>query len=457
MNRARSADELRVLALLPDTERKEVERAVGVPLEWFEGPSEFLAALSERPWLVALLSLDHESVDERLAKRVAESAGAGSLFLTSSETSVEQVIAAERAGSVALLSHPPREEELRREVRPVVEEPGELEVAPQAAPGNGLVIGSSPALMDVFRVVARAASTPATVLITGESGTGKELVAAALHTQGTRSDGPFVAVNCAAIPDTLLEAELFGYEKGAFTGAVAANVGRFGRANGGTLFLDEIGELSLPLQAKLLRVLDSGEVERLGAGQTVRVDARIVVATNQPLRERAAAGRFREDLLFRLAVVEVELPPLRKRKEDVLPLALHFASHFSERYGRPITALSRLARERLRSYPWPGNIRELRNVMDRGVLLARGGVIRSTDIHLGSEAPRTSPVDEGSGVGYAPTTSLREVEAHHIRNVLEHTAGHMGEAAEILGIHRNTMTMKVREYGIDVGEMVGDG
>ncbi len=457
MNRKTSTREPRVLALLPGTTRELIESALGVSVEWFEGPSEFLAALGERPWLVALLSLDHEAVDERLAKRIAESDSAGALFLTSSQTSVEQVIAAERAGSVALLPHPPPEEQLRKQVRPVVKEPGELSVPPHSPTEDGLVVGSSPALMDVFRVVARVASTPATVLIAGESGTGKELVARALHTQGTRAEGPFVAVNCAAIPDTLLEAELFGYEKGAFTGAVSASEGRFGRAHGGTLFLDEIGELSLPLQAKLLRVLESGEVERLGSGGTVQVDARVVAATNQPLRDRADSGRFREDLLFRLAVVEVELPPLRTRREDILPLGLHFASSFSERYARPITALSRLARDRLRTYPWPGNVRELRNVMDRAVLLARGGVVRSTDIHLGSEAPRTSPVDEGSGVGYAATMSLQEVEAHHIRNVLEHTAGHMGDAAHILGIHRNTMTMKVREHGIDVAAISGGG
>ena len=450
MNRRASAGKTRVLAFLPGTEKETLERALGVPVEWFEGPSDLLAAMGKRSWLVAVLSLDHEAVDERLAQRVAESGGGGALFLTSSQASVEQVIAAERAGAVALLSHPPSEEELREEVRPVVQEPGEVVVGSEPTPGDGLVVRSSPALMDVFRVVARVAPTPATVLITGESGTGKELVARALHTQGDRSSGPFVAVNCAAIPDTLLEAELFGYEKGAFTGAVASSEGRFGRAHGGTLFLDEIGDLSLPLQAKLLRVLESGEVERLGSRETVLVDARIVAATNQALREHAAAGRFREDLLFRLAVVEVEIPPLRRRKEDVLPLALHFAAHFSERYGRPVSALSRPARERLQTYPWPGNVRELRNVMDRAVLLARGGVIRSPDIQLGAEAPRTSPVDEGSGVGYPPTMSLRDVEVQHIRNVLEHTMGHMGEAATILGIHRNTMTMKVREYGIDV-------
>jgi DNA-binding NtrC family response regulator len=448
------------VAFLPGASREVVESALGVRVTWCNTVTELLAALAPGGWSASLVSFDHEAVDESLLTRLAATDTRGALFLVARATSVDRVIAAERAGAVSVLSAPPSDAELRREVRPIVEEPGEVALteggeasAGKARPevaADGGVIGSSRELMDVFRVVARVASTPVTVLITGESGTGKELVARALHEQGVRRDKPFIAVNCAAIPDTLLEAELFGYEKGAFTGAVAASDGRFGRAHGGTLFLDEIGELSLPLQAKLLRVLETGDVERLGGGRPITVDVRVVAATNQPLRERVASGRFREDLLFRLAVVEVELPPLRRRAEDVLPLVSHFATHFSKRYGRPVQAMSQAAREKLATYPWPGNVRELRNVMDRAVLLARGGVIRSIDVRTGADAPRTSPVDQGEGgVGYAPTMSLRDVEAAHVRRVLEHTKGHMGEAAAILGVHRNTMTMKVREHGID--------
>jgi two-component system nitrogen regulation response regulator GlnG len=456
MNRPRSIRNTSVLAFLPGTIREDAEDVLGASVEWCDGLSAFLTAVRDGRWRVALLSLDDPSVDEHIAARVAQSLAPEALFLTSSRTSVDQVMAAERTGAAALLSQPPTEEQWRVEVRPIVDESGDVAVPPVADSDDDLVVATSPALMDVFRVVARVASTEATVLITGDSGTGKELVARALHTQGARARRPFVAVNCAAIPDSLLEAELFGYEKGAFTGAVASSKGRFGRADGGTLFLDEIGDLSRSLQAKLLRVLETGEVERLGGGGPVKVDVRIVAATNQPLRDRADSGKFREDLLFRLAVVEVELPPLRRRREDVLPLALHFAALFSDRYRRPVRALSRQASERLRTYPWPGNVRELRNVIDRAVLLAKGGVVRSTDVRLGSEAPRTSPADEAHGVGYSPTMSLRDVEAHHIRGVLEHTAGHMGEAAEILGIHRNTMTLKVREYGIDLNEFGAD-
>jgi DNA-binding NtrC family response regulator len=444
------------VAFLPKSSPGAVETALGVPVTWCDTVSGLLAALAPGGWSVALVSLDHEAVDEALLARLAATEARGALFAFAGTRSVEGVIGVERAGAVSLLADPPIDAELRREVRPIVEERADVPLPEGERAGNedptGIgVIGSSRELMEVFRVAARVASTPVTVLITGESGTGKELVARALHDQGARRTGPFVAVNCAAIPDTLLEAELFGYEKGAFTGAVVASDGRFGRAHGGTLFLDEIGELSLPLQAKLLRVLETGEVERLGGGRPATVDVRVVAATNQPLRERAETGRFREDLLFRLAIVEVELPPLRRRGEDVLPLAFHFASHFSRRYDRPVHALSAAARDKLATYPWPGNVRELRNVMDRAVLLARGGVIRSTDVRIGADAPRTSPVDEGTGgVGYAPTMSLREVEAAHVRRVLEHTKGHMGEAAAILGVHRNTMTMKVREHGLDV-------
>lgn len=425
-----------------------LEAAVGVPIEATASVDAFLSAVGSAPWTAAILCLDHGAVDSRLASRVAGVPGAGALFLTSSDRSVSRVLEAERAGAVALLPHPPSEARIRAEIRPLVEETGGTMV-PEATDAEGMaVVGSSNALMEVFRVVARVAPTPATVLVTGESGTGKELVAHALHEQGVRSGGPFVAVNCAAIPDTLLEAELFGYEKGAFSGAVAASEGRFGRADGGTMFLDEIGEMSLSLQAKLLRVLETGEVERLGGRESASVDVRIVAATNRPLRGAVNEGRFREDLLFRLAVVEVELPPLRERRGDLVPLAIHFAGEFARRYGRPIRALSDSAIARLTSYSWPGNVRELRNVLDRAVLVSRGGVIRSGDVRLGDDAPRWSPLEAAPSGGYPPTLSLEDVEADHIRRVLAHTDGHMGAAAEILGIHRNTMTAKVRAYGL---------
>ncbi|NIP60256.1 MAG: AAA family ATPase, partial [Gemmatimonadetes bacterium] len=444
-----------VLAHLPGADRSGVEEAIGAPVRWCGGTSELLAGLGEGPWSATLLTLDDGGVDEALAARIGAEASAGVLFLFARDPSVERVLAAEAAGAATLLPHPPDPVSLEKEVAPVVSERGSVPV-PEEPAEEGSVVGSSPALVDVFRVVGRVAPTSATVLVTGESGTGKELVARALHQQGDRAEGPFVPVNCAAIPDTLLEAELFGHEKGAFTGAVGRSQGRFERADGGTLFLDEVGEMSLALQAKLLRVLETGEVERLGSSEVIRVDVRVVAATNRELRERVAEGRFREDLLFRLAVVELELPPLRERTRDIRPLALHFAARFTRMHERPVGWFSDAAIERLEAHHWPGNVRELRNVVDRAVLLARGGVIRSVDLRTGRDAPRTSPVERIAGDPvYPPTLSLEEVEARHIRRVLEHTGGHMGRAAEILGIHRNTMTVKVREYGIDV-DALGD-
>jgi len=362
---------------------------------------------------------------------------------------MEAVVAAEAAGAAALLPFPPDPDALAAFLAPYLAEGNDVPVPAEAGASDAVVVGTSPALVEAYRTLARVAPTSATVLVLGESGTGKELVARALHARSRRAAGPFVPVNCAALPDGLLEAELFGYERGAFTGAVGRSDGRFGRAHGGTLFLDEIGELGLPLQAKLLRALDSGEIERLGGAGTTRVDVRVVTATNRDLEARVQEGAFREDLLYRLAVVTVGLPPLRERPGDILPLAIHFAGHFARRYGRPVRALSRAAVEHLEHQPWPGNVRELRNAMDRGVLLSRGGVVRSVDLVGSEDARRISPPGDGLDPAYPATMALREVEERHIRRVLRQTRGHMGDAAAILGVHRNTVTAKVREYGID--------
>ncbi len=451
-----------MLAHLPGSDSEVLDAVLGGRVLWCRGMETFLGELEAAPRAVTLLRTggDGDPPDE-LIRRIARHPHCGVLFLTSERNSVEIVLAAEGAGAAGVLPHPPSAEDLGRELRPILDEGPELAVpsdppeAPPVSPGEERIVGSSPELIEVYRLVGRVAASSAPVLITGESGTGKELVARALHFRGARRTAPFIPVNCAAIPDTLLESELFGHEKGAFTGAVGRSIGRFGRADGGTLFLDEIGEMSLSLQAKLLRVLETGEVERLGSGEVVRVNVRVVAATNRTLRDEVASGRFREDLLFRLGVVEVALPPLRNREGDLVPLTLHFVQSFAVRYGRPIRGISREAMRRIESHSWPGNVRELRNVLDRAVLMSRGGVIRSGDLKLGDSAPRVSPVDSGTPEGFSPSLTLKEVEALHIRRVLEHTGGHMGEAAELLGIHRNTMTVKVREYGIEVGETGG--
>jgi len=305
----------------------------------------------------------------------------------------------------------------------------------------------------LFETLARVARSPSTVLITGESGTGKEVVAKTIHWASDRRDGPFVGVNCAAIPEHLLESELFGHEKGSFTGAVGSRRGRFERADGGTLFLDEIGDMSLVLQAKILRVLEDRVLERVGGEEGTPIDLRVVAATNQELAKRIQEGLFREDLYFRLAVVDLHLPPLRERVDDIRALALHFTAVFAERYERPLSSITERALERLAAYVWPGNVRELRNVLDRAVLLAGNSVLRSSDLRLGAGSPRASAISGGGTQGgYPADMSLAEVEADHIDRVLKHAEGHMGKASSMLGIHRNTLTRKVQEYGLLPGE-----
>ena len=308
------------------------------------------------------------------------------------------------------------------------------------------MIAQSPAMVHVYREIATVAPSTATVLILGPSGAGKELAARAVHVHGPRATGPFIAVNCAAIPENLLESELFGHEKGAFTGAIARKIGRFERAGGGTLFLDEIADMSLVLQSKILRAVQEREIERVGGTESIPVDVRLIAATNRDLTQEIAAGRFREDLYYRLAVVTVRLPPLVERGDDLLLLAAHFLREFGRLYRKDVRAISGRALRLLQEHRWLGNVRELRNVMERAVLRADGDVLRAE--HLPEEW-RSQPAPTGPALTpSAALPTLSEVEARHIARVLSHVNGHVGEAARILGIHRNTLARKIREYGV---------
>ncbi len=424
-----------------------LDTANGVRVRHVASAAELFSALSTASWDVTVVSLGATAVDEAVVERIAETSAAGALLLTSPSTTFDAVLLGERVGAIGVLGEPVDPDLLLRRVRELLEEGPDVPLTTEEP--EGTLVGESPRMLEVFRTVARVAPSTATVLITGESGTGKEVVARAIHERSRRSDGPFVAVNCAAIPETLLESELFGHERGAFTGAVAQRRGRFERADGGTLFLDEIGDMSLVLQAKLLRALEERTVERVGGESARRVDVRVVAATNQDLHGAIDAGRFREDLYYRLAVVDVVLPPLRMRGGDVRRLALNFAARFARLHRRDVRALSARALERLEAQLWRGNVRELRNAMDRAVLMANGPVIRSGALRLGAAAPRASARPDDREPGYPPDTSLEAVEADHIRRVLAHANGHMGDAAEVLGIHRNTLTRKVRQYGIE--------
>ncbi len=311
------------------------------------------------------------------------------------------------------------------------------------------IIGRAPAMQDVFALIRRLATSAVNVLVTGESGTGKELVARALHFHSPRAKKPFVAVNCAAIPDTLLESELFGYKRGAFTDARTDRNGLFVEADGGTLFLDEIGDLTPALQAKLLRVLQEREVRPLGAQRSEKVDVRVLSATNRHLAQRMAEGQFREDLFYRLNVIEVMLPALRDRGEDVLPLAEHFLVEAAKRTGKPIRSFEEAALKILVGYSWPGNVRELENVVERAVALAETATIRPEDLPPQVRERKSVDVLQGA---LARNLTLAELEREYIHRMLTAEGGNKTRAAQRLGLDRKTLYRKLEEYGKESGE-----
>jgi DNA-binding NtrC family response regulator len=314
----------------------------------------------------------------------------------------------------------------------------------------GDLIGRSTAMLKVSKEIALSARSAATVLISGESGTGKEVVARLIHQHSDRS-GPFVAVNCAAIVDTLLESELFGHEKGAFTGAQARKTGRFELANDGTLFLDEVGELAPPLQAKLLRALQERIVERVGGTEPVAINARVVAATNRDLQAEAAAGRFREDLAYRLDVIHIHMPPLRERKEDIPLLAEALLQRIARRIQKPLPRIADETLAMLQAHEWPGNVRELENLLTQAAVRARTAVITPDLLELGP--PRPAGNRGGAGAPMSEDRILRtldQVEAEHIQLVLDYAGGHKGRTCEVLGISRPALDRKIAKYGLVV-------
>ncbi len=310
---------------------------------------------------------------------------------------------------------------------------------------NSPVVCKDPAMENVLKLAKQIAPSTASVLITGESGTGKEVIAKYIHAHSKRANAPFVAVNCAAIPENLLESELFGYEKGAFTGAVARRIGKFEEANGGTLLLDEISEMDIRLQAKLLRVLQERQIDRIGGKAPINVDVRILATSNRDMQEEVRRQTFREDLFFRLNVVNIALPALRNRKADILPLAEHFIRKYSELNDIPVRPLSARAQELLTSYGWQGNVRELENTLHRAVLLTTGDEIGEAAIMLmapAAEAPSAEAAGTGSLVGH----TVADVEKNLIIDTLKHTLGNRTHAASILGISIRTLRNKLRQY-----------
>ncbi|MCK6529796.1 sigma-54-dependent Fis family transcriptional regulator [Myxococcota bacterium] len=307
------------------------------------------------------------------------------------------------------------------------------------------IVGRSPALVDVLRMIAQVADTPASVLITGESGTGKEMVARALHRNSSRAEGPFVAVNCGAIPRELLEGELFGYERGAFTGAVRSRPGRFEAADGGTLFLDEIGELEPELQVKLLRAIQTREIVRLGSNESRKIDARLLSATNRDLAEEVRAGRFRRDLYYRIRVIEVHLPPLRERVEDIAALADALLQRLADRYGGEPAGITPAALAAIEAYDWPGNVRELENVLERGWILAHGQPLDLN--HLPPELRGGVPAPEiPSGLPLEEATD--RFRRYYIVRALDAAEGNKTRAADALGVNRSYLFTLLKRYGL---------
>jgi len=372
--------------------------------------------------------------------------------------SIEEAVLAMKEGAYDFITKPFKRVDLDKAIRKALEKQAlvvktrELERELEALQRSSDIIASSPAMHKVLQLVEQVAPSSATILIQGESGTGKELIANAIHRLSHRRDKPFIKVNCAAIPETLLESELFGYEKGAFTGASARKEGRFELADGGTMFLDEVGDLSLATQAKLLRVLQEGEFEHLGGTRTIKVDVRLVAATNKDLVQAVKEKTFREDLFYRLNVIAVSIPPLRERREDIPLLAHHFLRTYARKNEKEVEGFSKEALDLLIEYPWPGNVRELENAIERAVVLARGKVITLLDL------PETvHPAKAGERVIAIPIgTPLEEAERQLIQETLQHARGDKALAAKILGIASRTIYRKLGGKPAQLDKMSGE-
>jgi DNA-binding NtrC family response regulator len=377
-----------------------------------------------------------------LVRHVRENYQSTEVVMITGYPSIEDAVEAVKTGAEEYLAKPFTDEELFAAIEKALaklKKRRALIASTELGSFHGL-IGRSTVLNKVFSAIKKAAATPTTVLITGESGTGKELIARAIHYSSARSSARFVAVNCGGIPEGLLESELFGHMKGAFTGATESRAGFFQTADGGTLFLDEISETSLAMQVKLLRVLQDKEVHMIGASRPRAVDVRVLAATNKDLQALIEKGQFREDLFFRLNVISIVAPPLRDRGDDIVLLGRHFINKFAKEYGLPAPELSSRVLDVLTTYPWPGNVRELENMMQRLVVMAESEVIDIPNLppYMRYSAARESGFDR----------SLAEVECDYIKNVLIHAKGNKSEAARILGINRKTLREKLKRFGL---------
>jgi two-component system response regulator HydG len=421
-------------------------------IEAADGP-EAVKAVEQNPLDLILLDIRMTTMDgiETLTEIRKISPFVPVLMMTAYAT-VKTAVEALKAGAFEYLAKPLDIEELKILVQKALEyyRLREENLTLKERLGSRFdfsrIIGKGRKMKELFDFLAQVAPSEATVLILGESGTGKELVANAIHHNSPRTQQPFVKVACAALPETLLESELFGHEKGAFTGAIARREGRFQAAHRGTIFLDEVGEMSPAIQTKLLRVLQEREFEPVGSSRTVKVDVRVIAATNKDLGKEIKEGRFREDLFYRLNVIPIHLPPVRERKEDIPALANHFLSLYREKNKKEIKEISPKALDLLIRHDWPGNIRELENCLERAVIVARGELIAPADL---PPAIQNLPAGkEDAEIPFPAGISLQEAEKALILKTLEDAGGNRSRAAEILGINRRTLQMKLKEYGM---------
>jgi len=407
---------------------------------------------SERPALVILdlgLPPHPRDVQEGLAalEEILQTDPAVKVLIISGNADRENALRAIRLGASDFFSKPVQIEELKVVLSRALflidleRETPERRQASEVEPFEEL-LGTSPRMLDLFGTIAKVAPTNVPVLVTGESGTGKELIARAIYRRSHRRDHPFVPIHCGAIPASLLESELFGYEKGAFTGATAPRIGRLQEAQDGTLFLDEIGDLELSLQVKLLRFLQDGVIERVGGREKIAINARLIAATNRDLKVAVESGRFREDLFYRLAVVQIAVPPLRERPEDVMLLANSFLRKYSKEYGKlPVGRLSAQAEAAIQSYPWPGNVRELENRIKRAIVMSDGPAISSSALDL---PPLVRPASEGLSVKKAKES----LERGMVQRALKETSWNISRTAKLLGISRPTLYDLIERYGL---------
>ncbi|MER3428194.1 MAG: two-component system response regulator [Pyrinomonas sp.] len=437
---------------------REIFVAQGWAVETAQTPAEALslAAQIEFDLVVSDINLEAEQSGLDILRALRQRAP---VILITGFGTLEAAVEAAREGAWDFISKPFKVTEVIATARRAMERTSETEKAGKdteaASRQSAGLIGRTPAMIELYKEIARVAPSRSTVLIVGESGTGKELVARAIHEHSERARGPFVAVNCGALTETLLEAELFGHVKGAFTGAVADRKGLWEEAEGGTLFLDEIGETSPAMQVKLLRALQSGEIRRVGSARSVRVDARVVAATNRDLEKEVSAGRFREDLYYRLSVVTLRVPPLRARRDDIQLLAENFLRRIETARARRLR-LSPPALALLVSYSWPGNVRELESAIEYAALRARGTEIMPEDLppKLQADPARARFLSEHPSLAaiYADLPTLDELERRYLIHVLNEVGGNRMRAAEVLGIDRRTLYRMAERFGIKLSE-----